>query len=97
MTTSEWQYTATFKEDFVKISHQVQFPLPYGFRGLIAIAKFPPPELYGIKVLYPKLEGEIFNFPSIAPIATKDRKLAVRGQVRYKTSIQWTVNVDVWR
>lgn len=98
-TTEEWQYTEIFEGDYIRLRHILGAStedLPYGFVGLIAQAfDFSnSPELYNIRKLYPYNEEDIF--PVVNPFPDRSRRLAVRGQKKYKTRINWRVAIDVW-
>lgn len=99
VTNTEWQYTEAFEGDYVRIRHLLganQDDLPYGFTGLIAQAfDFANSvELYNIRKLYPFNQEDVLEF--INPLPTEPRRLAVRGQRKYQTKINWRVQIEVW-
>lgn len=68
----------------------------YGFKGLIAQGQFTAAgtELYQIQNLYPKVELDIYQLEPIAPL--QERRIAIRGQRRYRSNESWVVAIDVW-
>lgn len=98
-TTEGWQYTEPFEGDYVRIRHLLgadKENLPYGFTGFIAQAfDFTQTvELFRIVKVYPYNQEDIFEV--INPFPGQERRLAVRGQRKYQTSINWRMVIDVW-
>ena len=71
--------------------------IPYGFTGLVGQAfNFPDDiERFNIRKLFPYNEEDIFSV--INPFPERPRRLAIRGQRKYQTPINWRVVIDVWQ
>ncbi len=47
-----------------------------------------------VRRLYPNNQHTILIIPN--PFPNRERRIAIRGQKRYRTSIVWTAFIDVW-
>lgn len=99
VTNTEWQYTEAFEGDYIRVRHLLGAAtddLPFGFTGLYAQAfDFANTvELYAIRKLYPFNAEDILEL--INPLPTEPRRLAIRGQRKYQTKINWRVQIEVW-
>lgn len=101
VTSKDWQFSQPFEGDYIKVTHEIWNPsdpsdptwLPYPWHGLIAQAEYNPFTLMGVRRLYPSFNrgGQIFFFPD--GMAINDRRIAVRGQRRWKTRTDWVVTI----
>ncbi len=95
-TSKDWQYTPFFDGKIVRLRHSVingQFP--YGVNGLIAQSfNDEELELYDVRKIYPFYGNDIIVVES--PLVT-NQKLAIKGQSRYQTFVNWIIYVDVWQ
>lgn len=101
VTSEDWQLSQPVIGDYVRITHQIMNApdpsdpdwRPYPFYGLIAQAEYNPFTLFGVRRLWPSLNrgGQIFYFPDTP--ATNDRRIAIRGDRRWKTDITWICTV----
>jgi hypothetical protein len=98
LTTREWQFSQTTESSSFRISHTLsQEPLRYwGFYGLIALALFRNNqiEFFGIRRLYPKPGIDRYQFE--APVDFGEKRIAIRGQRRYWSPVDWNVRVEAW-
>lgn len=96
-TSRDWAFTPPLAGSEFRIRHFLSaWPLPFGFRGLIAQADISRSqvELFEIRRLYPAIEHQVIRFE--APAAFGDRAIAIRGQRRYYAAANWQVAIDVW-
>lgn len=95
-SSNEWQYTPEFSGEIVRLRHLISQELPYGAVGLIAqnFNNADNLELHNVKKIFPFYGNDILTV--INPFKSSQR-LAIRGQTKYKTSISWTILVDVWQ
>lgn len=97
-TTKDWQFTELFTGNYIRLRHSFSVPrvdLPWGFRGLIAQAfNYPNDiELLDVRKIYPQNYHDIYCVAN--PWVNYPRRLAIRGQKRYSTSINWNIEIDV--
>lgn len=97
--TDNWQYTEPFVGDYVRIRHLLgadKRDLPYGFVGLLAQAfDFANTvELFEIVRIYPYNQEDIFKV--VNPFPNQERRLAIRGQRKYETNLNWQMVIDYW-
>lgn len=98
-TDKNWFYSPVFTGDSIRIRHVLSvYPdqLPWRFYGLIAqVFNYPDAiELFNVRRLYPSNQHTVLVIPN--PFPNRERRIAIRGQKRYRTSIVWTAFIDVW-
>lgn len=98
VTNKNWQMSQPIQGDFIRVTHEFLNvtsleDVPYPWYGHIAQAEFNPFTLLNVRRLYPadNLGGQIFYFSDSVPIS--DRRIAVRGQRRWTTAIEWVVTI----
>ncbi|MGK7949864.1 MAG: hypothetical protein AB4368_14035 [Xenococcaceae cyanobacterium] len=97
-TTKNWLYSEPFIGDSIRIRHSLtNESTPWGFYGLIAqVFGYPNAiELFDIRKIYPKTNyHNIYLIPN--PFPNRQRRIAIRGQQKYKTPITWITTIDYW-
>ncbi len=98
-TDKNWFYSPVFTGDSIRIRHVLSvYPdqLPWRFYGLIAqVFNYPDAiELFNVRRLYPSNQHTVLVIPN--PFPNRERRIAIRGQKRYRTPIVWTAFIDVW-
>ncbi len=98
-TSKTWLYSSPFTGDSIRVRHILStYPqnLPWRFSGLIAqVFGYPNAiEFFNVRRLYPKDEHDVLVIPN--PFPDRERRIAIRGQRRYQTSIVWTTFIDAW-
>lgn len=96
VTTKDWQYTQPITGNVVRLRHEVEGGTdnaPYGFKGAIAVA-YNYIELYQYRSIYPNVEHDVYVFDN--PLENVERRIAVRGQRRYKAAPQWRIVIEEW-
>jgi hypothetical protein len=96
VSSRDWQFSQAVQGSLFRVQHHLTETPPYGFKGLIAQATFGSRgvEFFEIRKIFPKFQLDIFEF-TIPPCFEK-RVIAVKGQQRYLTKIQWSITIDVW-
>lgn len=88
--TAEWTYSLPLSGELFRLTHAC--PGGYG-RGLICQASTTLiPDLFDIKRLYYRDEGELFLFERPAPF--DERRIGVRS---FHEGLNWIISIDCWK
>ena len=95
--TNRWQFTNPIDGGWFRVRSVISEPPPWGWYGHIGQARggFAAPELFGVRRLYHFPEAELIELPVPLPLDGQ-RRIAVRGQRKFKSAIAWTIFIDRW-
>lgn len=97
ITAKDWLFTPPVAGSEFRIRHILTGEPPRGFYGLIAQGNISgtTPELLDVRRLWPSSERQVLRFQAPEAFANQ-RAIAIRGQRRFITNLQWHIYIDVW-